>query len=232
VGRRAVDQRAPLMAATRRIDQVGRRAVDQRAPLMAATRRIDQVGRRAVDQRAPLVAATARIERAGRAALLKGARELAVFSRAPMAQLERHRAQLHQKAREIRAASRRGIDERLGWQRRIAATVLDRKVTAAGIGAGRERIALTGRVADLERAARTLAERQARALKTSQTALNAHDPQRTLERGYALVMASNGDPIAEADGLRAAGKFDVRMADGTVAALVDQEREGRPDGRD
>ena len=203
-----------------------------RAQLLAAAARIDERGLTAVDRRGPLLAATRRIDSAGRGAVVRRARELAAYSRAPRAQLDRHSVQLHQKAREIRAASRRGVEVRLQWQRRIAATVLDRKLTAARTNAERERSALTGRAADLERAARALAARQEQALKANRAALNAHDPQRTLERGYAVVATADGDPIAGAGALRAAGAFQVLMADGAVAARVDEDGERRPDGRD
>jgi len=231
-GRRAVDRRAPLAAATRRVDRALRRAVDRRGPLAMAARRIDRAGRRAVDRRAPLTTAARRVDQAGRLAVVRRARELASHSRAPRAQLNRHLVQLHQKAREMRAASRRGIDIRQGWQRRIAATVLDRKVAAARAGADRERTALAARVADLDRAARVLGERQAQALKVCRSSLDAHDPQRTLERGYAVVATPDGDPLAGTGALRAAGAFQVLMADGAVAAHVDEDREERPDGRD
>jgi exodeoxyribonuclease VII large subunit len=94
-------------------------------------------------------------------------------------------------------------------------------------------VSLPRRAATLERAARALAERQERALKAHATALNAHDPQRTLERGYALVTGADGDPLASAAALRAAGSFDVRMADGVVAARSDEpQKRGEADGRD
>jgi exodeoxyribonuclease VII large subunit len=203
-----------------------------RAQLVAAAARVDDRGRRAADRRAPLAIAARRIDQAGRTAVVRRARDLASHSRAPRAQLDRHLARLHQKAREMRAASRRGIDGRLDWQRRVAGTVLDRKLTAARGNAERERTVLAGRVADLDRAARVLAERRAQALKVSLSALDAHDPQRTLERGYAVVATPDGDPLAGADALRAAGEFQVLMADGAVAARVDEDGEGRPDGRD
>ena len=223
--------RAQLLAATARVGNAGRKATDQRAPLLAATRRVDQAGQKAADQHGPLAVAARRIDNAGRAAVVSRARDLAVHSRAPREHLDRHRVQLHQKAREIRAASRRGVIAREEWQRRIAGMVLQRKLAAARARAVGERAELARRAADLDRAGRALAERQAQALRISRTALNAHDPQRTLERGYALVTTPDGDPLVGAEALRAAGAFDVQMADGAVAARVDQDREGRPDGR-
>jgi exodeoxyribonuclease VII large subunit len=186
-------------------------------------------------ERARLVDATRRIESSGRIAVLRRARELGARSRAPREHLDRHRRHLHQKARELRAASARGLTQRIERQQRIGGVVLERKLSAARVSAERERtIALPRRAATLERAARSLAERQERALKAHATALNAHDPQRTLERGYALVTGPRGDPLAGAGAMRAAGAFDVRMADGVVAARVDPDRDtrGEADGRD
>ena len=201
-----------------------------RVQLESAARRIDQRGRAAVDQRAPLSAAAKRIENAGRSAVLRGARELAALSRAPLVHLDRHRAQLHQIAREIRAASGRGVVQRIEWQRRIAAAVFDRKLAAARRDADRERAALPRHALDLERAARRLADRREQALRAQRVTLDAHDPQRTLERGYALVTDGDGEPFTTADAVRASRRFQVRMADGALAARVDDER--RPDGHD
>jgi exodeoxyribonuclease VII large subunit len=167
-----------------------------------------------------LLAAAKRIDRAGRMAVLRRARELAVYSRAPRHHLDRHRTQLHQKTRELRAASKRGLDGRLQWQQRIAGVVLERKLATARAATERERAALPHKVAALERAAKALAQRQEQALKAHRTALNAHDPQRTLERGYALITADGGDPLMGIEALRAARDFDIRMADGTVPARV------------
>jgi exodeoxyribonuclease VII large subunit len=234
LGRAAADRHGPLAAAAGRIDRAGARAVDQRIPLTRAATRIDRAGARAVDERAPLLAAASRIESAGRAAVLGRARELAVLSRAPREHLERQRVQLHQRTREIRAASWRGVATRLEWQRRIAVSVLERRLGATRTVVDREARALPRQALNLDRAARALADRQAQALRASGAALNAHDPQRTLERGYALVLDAAGDPLSTTDKLRAAGAFDVKVADGVVGARVadrhDPER--RPDGRD
>src|SRR5207248_11707715 len=96
--------------------------------------------------RTQLHAAAARLGASGRAAVLARARSLAAHSRAPRDHLDRHRRALHQLARELRAAGRRGRAERLVYQHRIAATVLDRKRTAAVLDAARERAALKTRL--------------------------------------------------------------------------------------
>src|SRR5436305_5496494 len=56
-----------------------------------------------------------RLDAAGRAVVVAGARRLAGLSRAPREHVARHRRHLHQKARELRAASRRGVAQRATW---------------------------------------------------------------------------------------------------------------------
>lgn len=227
-------ERARLAAAAARVDGRGRAAAERHGPLAAAAARIDRAGARAADGRGPLVVAANRIDNAGRVAVLGRARSLAVLSRAPRDHLERQRVQLHQKAREMRAASWRGIATRQEWQRRIAVSVLDRRLAATRTAVDREAGTLPRRAARLDRAARALADRQAQALRAGRAALNAHDPQRTLERGYALVTDAHGRPLSTTGALNAAGAFDVQVADGVVGARVDDRHEPdrRPDGRD
>jgi exodeoxyribonuclease VII large subunit len=170
--------------------------------------------------RVELAHAGTRLDRAGRAAVVARAKALGAHSRAPREHLERHRRRLHQCSRELRAASQRGLAGRRDYQRRIGATVIARKLGAAGTAAAREARALAGRASRLERAARALAERQQGALRGRAAALRAHEPERTLERGYALALDSSGEPLAGAGAVRAAGDFDLRLADGTVPAAV------------
>lgn len=164
--------------------------------------------------------AARRLDGCGRAAVLRRARELGNLSRAPREHLERHRRDLHQKAREIRAASRRGVGAKLEWQERVAAVVLGRKRDAAVAAAAAERSRLAVRTARLERAAEVLAERRAAALAKHTAALFSHDPERTLERGYALLLDADGEPLPSAAAVREAGGFTARMSDGEVPAKV------------
>ena len=60
--------------------------------------------------------------------------------------------------------------------------------------------------------------RRPRELERLALALAAHDPQRTLERGYALVESPAGEPIASAAAGAAAGGGATAFADGSVAA--------------
>ncbi len=71
-------------------------------------------------------------------------------------------------------------------------------------------------------------------LEALSSALDAHDPQRTLERGYALVADHAGEPIVTAGAARERGDVVIRFADDAVAAAIEPEADGRaqPDGRD
>ena len=42
-------------------------------------------------------------------------------------------------------------------------------------------------------------------------ALRAHDPERTLERGYALAETADGEPVTSAAAAAAAGRFSLRF---------------------
>ncbi|MGI8441079.1 MAG: exodeoxyribonuclease VII large subunit, partial [Thermoleophilaceae bacterium] len=113
--------------------------------------------------RIELRAGATRLEGLGRGALAGRARALAAASRAPREHAERERRALHQKAREVRAASARGLTERGEFQRRVAATVIERKRTAARLSAAREHDALLAGARRLARAAARLIERGAEA---------------------------------------------------------------------
>jgi exodeoxyribonuclease VII large subunit len=55
-----------------------------------------------------------------------------------------------------------------------------------------------------------------RDLERLSVALAAHDPQRTLERGYALVEDSAGEPVTSAAAARDALSLTLRLHDGRV----------------
>jgi exodeoxyribonuclease VII large subunit len=172
-----------------------------RALQAAAAERLYEHGRRALAPRERMADQARRLREHGRAAVLTRARLLATLSRAPGVHLDSQRVQLHQKLREIRAGSRR----RLADERALAsrwATVLERKATAT---------------------ARDCAERRPRELARLALALDGHDPQRTLERGYALVRGAGGEPISRAAEAARSNELAIRFADGEVAA-----RPGRP----
>jgi exodeoxyribonuclease VII large subunit len=71
------------------------------------------------------------------------------------------------------------------------------------------------------RAAGSEADDRRRSLERLALALAAHDPQRTLARGYALVEdRDSGDPLPSAAAARAAADLCLRFHDGAVPAHV------------
>ena len=73
-----------------------------------------------------------------------------------------------------------------------------------------------GRAAALARDAEGARSRRARELERMRLALAAHDPQRTLERGYALVEDSAGAPVTSAAAARDSERLELRMHDGAL----------------
>jgi exodeoxyribonuclease VII large subunit len=128
---------------------------------------------------------------------------LVALARGPARALRRERLALNQKTREIRAASERGLAERLGFQSRVAGVVLER---AARRAAGAEM------------------ERRRAALHRAEVALRAHEPERTLERGYALVEDRQGEPVTDVGAASAAERVRLRFADGTVGAQIEENQ--------
>ncbi|MGI8558221.1 MAG: exodeoxyribonuclease VII large subunit [Solirubrobacteraceae bacterium] len=142
----------------------------------------------------------ARLREHGRRAVLERARTLSAMSRAPAAQVARQRTALHQRLRELRAAARRRIESERAHRLRDARGLV-RKLDGARADC------TARRPAELERLSLTLA---------------AHDPARTLERGYALVEDDSGALVLSADAARAAGRFGLRFADGSIRARIEE----------
>jgi exodeoxyribonuclease VII large subunit len=159
------------------------------------------VPRHVGESREALRRCTGRLEHHARTAILGRARHLAQLARVPAAVVARQRGALHQKLREIRASSRRGVAEARGSRVRMQALVLSRKASAA---AGAERAARASRLSGLA------------------AALAAHDPERVLERGYAVVDDGDGNVITGAEAARAAGAVRVFFADGDVRARIEE----------
>ena len=151
--------------------------------------------------RGQLTADARRLHDHGRRAVLQRARTLAGLSRAPAQHVARHRGRLHQLLRELRAAGRRAEASRAGQT--AAHTAALHRVVARGCSAD-----ATARRRELERLA---------------LALGAHDPARTMARGYALVTDRPGAPLGSAADARAAGSVTLRFHDGELPATVDPE---------
>jgi exodeoxyribonuclease VII large subunit len=137
------------------------------------------------------------LRRAGEGAIGTRSRHLSALARGPERALQRERGSLNQKIREIRAASERGLTDRVAKQRRIGTVVLERARRRA-IGA------------DMEK--------RREALHRAAVALRAHEPERTLERGYALVEDAAGEPLTSAAEAGAAERISLRFSDGRVRA--------------
>ncbi|MBK5219153.1 MAG: exodeoxyribonuclease VII large subunit [Thermoleophilia bacterium] len=164
-----------------------------------------------------------RLQRAGEGAIGVRARHLGALARGPERALQRERGALNQKIREIRAASERGLGERLGFQRRIATVVLvrarQRGLEGTLAAAAEER----QRGAAIERSATRSLQRRREALRKVTLTLRAHDPERTLERGYALAETTAGEPVTSAAAAVAAAEVRLRFADGRVKAKIEGE---------
>jgi exodeoxyribonuclease VII large subunit len=151
--------------------------------------------------RAALARDATRLTRHGRRAVSDRARALARMSRAPGEHVARHRRALHQELRELRASARRRVDAEQRATARRAEALSRRATAAAGPQHASRRRRLDGLAA----------------------ALAAHDPERTLARGYALVQDAAGQPVTGAAAARAAGAVRIRFADGAVHATTRDE---------
>jgi exodeoxyribonuclease VII large subunit len=148
--------------------------------------------------RTEVLAHSRRLRNHSRRAILDRARALSRLARSPTVHVLRHRRHLHQLLRELRASARRATDQgrALGGTHRLVLT----------------RTAARTRTSDT---ARRRAELDRLAL-----ALAAHDPARTLARGYAMVSDRAGEPVSTATAARAAGELELRFHDGAVPAEV------------
>jgi exodeoxyribonuclease VII large subunit len=147
-----------------------------------------------IDLHAAKAAATGqarRLQDHGWRAVLTRARLLAQLSRAPAEHVARHRARLHQLLRELRAAARRAVAD--------GSSLASVHLLVLSSDAARRR-------SELDRLALALA---------------AHDPERTLQRGYAMVEDRSGGLLTSASAARAARELDVRFHDDVVPAVVE-----------
>jgi exodeoxyribonuclease VII large subunit len=151
--------------------------------------------------RAGLAASARRLEVHSRRAIVQRAEALQRLSAAPSQHIARHRRQLHQLLRELRASARRAIQD----GRSLAATHL----LVLRRGAGRAQT--SGRLA------------HERELERLALALAGHDPQKTLARGYALVENRVGEPLSSVAAARDAHDLRLHFHDGTVPASVADE---------
>jgi exodeoxyribonuclease VII large subunit len=140
----------------------------------------------------------------GRRAVLARAHLLAHLARTPGEHVARHRGRLHQLVRELRASGRR--------------TVADGRSLAS--------VHLLVLRRSASRALSSDAARRRSELDRVALALAAHDPERTLRRGYAMVEDRSGGVLTSASAARASRKVAIRFHDDTVPAIVDDRRPG------
>jgi exodeoxyribonuclease VII large subunit len=147
---------------------------------------------------AELIASARRLHTHSRRAITERVRTLERLAAAPGHHVTRERRRLHQLVRELRASARRGVArgrERAGVHAQLLARSIERARTSDRVARHRE----------LERLALALA---------------AHDPDRTLARGYALVEDRAGQALGSAAAARAAHDVRLRFRDGPVDAEV------------
>lgn len=170
--------------------------------------------------RAELAACARRVRSCGARAASLRTRPLAAASRSLAHHMRAQRTRLHQLLREIRAAGRRAVVQRRAPTRTFG-LVLARKSAATSVSAGRatEKLQLASRT--LEGHARDRAGRAAALARLAAT-LDAHAPDRVLERGYAIVEADadGGEVVTSAADARRAGRVRVRFADDDVPMEV------------
>jgi exodeoxyribonuclease VII large subunit len=172
------------------------------------------------EARTRLIREGRRLDAQGRRAVLDRARTLAGLARAPAEHVARSRRRLHQQLRELRASGRR----RVAREREETGSLLLalRRTTAAARGEQARADAGLRRAGErLRHAGDTATTRRHRDLERLALALTAHDPARTLERGYALVEDSAGEIVASAEQARAAATLALRFHDGRVRATVE-----------
>jgi exodeoxyribonuclease VII large subunit len=162
------------------------------------------VPRHPAEERSALLRGARTLERHGRRAVVERARALARLSRAPAEHVARHRSRLHQQVRELRASAARrlGDERRAGCGRAVA---LDRRTAAAAGARGAARRA---------------------ALDGLALALAAHDPERVVRRGYAVVDDRGGRVLTSAADARRTRAVRLFFHDAAVDATIDEEESG------
>ncbi len=141
-----------------------------------------------------------RLAQHGRAAIVQRARRLAGLARVPGEHIARRRRELHQMLRELRASATRRRDDELVLAR-THTEVLRRKAYAA---AGAEALA------------------RRRTVQSLALALEAHDPRRVIERGYAMVEDRDGALVTSAARARQVRDLRITFGDASVDARIEE----------
>ncbi len=141
-----------------------------------------------------------RLAQHGRGAIVQRARRLSSLARVPGEHIARRRRDLHQTLRELRASATRRRDDELALTR-TRTEVLRRKTQAA---AGAE------------------AQTHRRTVQSLASALEAHDPRRVVERGYAMVEDRDGALVTSAARAREVRDLRITFGDASVDARIEE----------
>jgi len=147
---------------------------------------------------------------------------LSGFARALTQHMQAQRAHLHQRLREIRAAGRRSLTTRKAVSHRQG-LVIARKRASGLLGGRRKGEGLRHTTKSLERHARDAAVGRGATLSRLALTVAAHEPDRVLERGYAIVQDKEGRVLTRATAAREARRFQVRFSDDHVEAKVAED---------
>lgn len=160
------------------------------------------------------------VGRSGRAAIRGRVGPLAALAAGPGRAIRHQRHVLNQKTREVRASAERGVSQR---SRAVESAAGRHLIPVAARAARTVEAALAGNATLPGRLAaaaeRNLGSRRDR-VAAGRLALRAHDPQRTLERGYARVEDRSGEPVVDPAAARKAVDLRIRFAEGAVDATV------------
>ncbi|AOZ05252.1 exodeoxyribonuclease VII large subunit [Cupriavidus malaysiensis] len=159
-----------------------------------------------------------RLVRAMRAAMDRRAQHLdwqARRLRSPQAQLQEHRARVDNLARHLRAALQSGLVARRHRQQLLGMRWAAARPDVAPVRAELGRLALR-----LQAAAARGQERAAQRLHRAAGALELLAPQRTLERGYAVLLDARGKALRAPSELRAGSVVEAHLAEGVADLAI------------
>jgi len=176
--------------------------------------RVDVAG-----ERRRLAVASARLGARGREAGRERARRLAAVAKTLGHHTDGQRRRLHQQIREIRASAARAVT-RGGGDGARRALVIGRKRRAALIAAATAERTTAVRAGALERHSRAAAASRAAELRRIAQTLAAHEPERVLERGYAIVTDADDEVVTSAAAARRRERLRVRFSDDDVLTEV------------
>jgi exodeoxyribonuclease VII large subunit len=174
------------------------------------------------DVRSDLISFAGLAARSSSVAIASRGRRLTELARGPERSIRLEHGRLHQLLREVRASATRGVSERSTLASRHALVVSrKRDAFASADRAVRGRLARYGRAIGSRMA--VAINKESQRLDALSVAERAHDPDRTLDRGYALIAGHDGDPLASAAAARAHDRIVIRFADDSLPARVDDQ---------